>query len=48
MKNEVDKKINDSDTSEPLPNEEGHIELSSFIKITDPNTGEVLLNKRCD
>jgi hypothetical protein len=30
------------------PNETGGIQVDEFIKITDPNTGKVLLAKRGD
>ena len=39
---EVDKK----ERAENAPRDEGTIHVSEFIKITDPETGEILLNKR--
>jgi hypothetical protein len=36
---------------QPLPpttKEHSEFQLSSFIKITDPKTGQVLVQKRCE
>jgi hypothetical protein len=48
----INKEMNDLDkkSKEPAtkPNEIGGIYFSSSIKITDPNTNEVLLHKRGD
>ncbi len=33
---------------EKVPDESGQILLTSHVKIFDPNSGEVLLNKRDD
>jgi hypothetical protein len=30
------------------PNEQGGVYFSSFVKISDPNTGEVLVQQRGD
>jgi hypothetical protein len=43
----VDKKPNQL-SPERKPNEHGGFYFSSFLKITDPNTNEVLVQKRGD
>jgi hypothetical protein len=48
MKQDDSKENSDSENNESSPNETGQLELSGFIKITDPNTGEVLLNQRIE
>lgn len=37
-----------AEKSEPRPNEQGGFYFSSFFKITDPETGEVLVQARGD
>lgn len=34
--------------TEPAPNESGGVYFSSFVKITDPETGEILVQTRGD
>ena len=36
------------DSKETKPNEKGGFYISTFIKITDPNSGKVLLQTRGD
>lgn len=44
MHNEETQKT--KDTNVKKPNEEGTIHISEFLKISDPESGKVLLNKR--
>ena len=38
----------ESETTEPRPNETGGFYFSTFVKITDPETKEVLVQTRGD
>lgn len=39
---------NKQENKPPKPNEQGGVYFSSFVKITDPNTKEILVQKRGD
>jgi hypothetical protein len=49
MNNNLDQqKVESSDDSGKKPNETGGFYFSSFLKITDPNTKQVLVQTRGD
>lgn len=49
QKNKVDKSsIKGKDEKSPKPKEQYGLHFSSSLKITDPNTGKVILRMRCD
>jgi hypothetical protein len=48
MNNTEDKSVKSKQESEKKPNETGGFYFSSHLKITDPNTKEVLVQKRGD
>jgi len=49
MKSDNSKNINSKvSTPQKKPNELGTLQFSSHVKITDPNTKEVLVDKRAD
>ena len=47
MNNDSEQK-SEKNQSEPKPNEHGGFYFSTSLKITDPETGEVLVQKRAD
>ena len=48
MNNNQENKIEDKSEVGPKPDESGGFYFSSFLKITDPNTKEVLVQTRGD
>jgi hypothetical protein len=48
MNNNQENKMEDKSEIGPKPNEIGGFYFSSFLKITDPNTKEVLVETRGD
>jgi hypothetical protein len=48
MNNNEDKKVEVSEKPESKPNETGGVYFSSHLKISDPNTKEILVQMRGD
>lgn len=42
----IEKTVNRNETATKMPDESGHVHIDAFVRITDPETQEVIVEVR--